>query len=192
MKQYKGGYKIIDLEAKDITTIVTIDGIFNAIKNSYEKPLLFSRINVGGTKFNDTFADVKKESEVYTVTLYGVKYAIDEADRVISLGMNVLFIFKETNLEHKTSSYIYDENSSGTKLYENPTSSANGIVAVGVADFASTKGDVEVTGSNTITCSYSNLSDGGLTSITKTGTTTVSIKFNVVHGGILVVNANYN
>lgn len=59
----KGGYKLIDLKDNKFTVGgagITIDGIYNSIESSYNKPLILTGINVDEVERNDisiNFAD---------------------------------------------------------------------------------------------------------------------------------------
>ena len=61
-----GGYKIIDLKNKSITTTgVTIDGIYKEIEGSYRKPLLLKHLVINGVEKNDTFVNVVVQTCIY-------------------------------------------------------------------------------------------------------------------------------
>lgn len=53
----KGGYKILDLKNIDFTVdeAKTVPGVYEALENSYRKPILVSNIVVGGIERSDRF-----------------------------------------------------------------------------------------------------------------------------------------
>ena len=78
-----GGYKIIDLKNKSITTTgVTIKGIYKEIEGSYRKPLLLTHIVINGVEKNDAFVNVVVQTSIYKFSLYGYSWEINSADLV--------------------------------------------------------------------------------------------------------------
>lgn len=78
-----GGYKIIDLKNKSITTTgVTIDGIYKEIEGSYRKPLLLTNIVINGVKKNDAFINVVFQTSIYKFSLYGYSWEINSSNVV--------------------------------------------------------------------------------------------------------------
>ena len=78
-----GGYKIIDLKNKSITTTgVTVDGIYKEIEGSYRKPLLLTHIVINGVEKNDAFVNVVIQASIYKFSLYGYSWEINSADLV--------------------------------------------------------------------------------------------------------------
>ena len=78
-----GGYKIIDLKNKSITTTgVTIDGIYKEIEGSYRKPLLLTHVVINGVEKNDAFVNVIVQTSIYKFSLYGYSWEINSADLV--------------------------------------------------------------------------------------------------------------
>ena len=78
-----GGYKIIDLKNKSITTTgVTVDGIYKEIESSYRKPLLLTHIVINGVEKNDAFVNVVIQASIYKFSLYGYSWEINSADLV--------------------------------------------------------------------------------------------------------------
>ena len=78
-----GGYKIIDLKNKSITTTgVTVDGIYKEIEGSYRKPLLLTHIVINGVEKNDAFVNVVVQASSYKFSLYGYSWEINSADLV--------------------------------------------------------------------------------------------------------------
>lgn len=87
MNTGKGGYKIIDFKSQNLTTTATvIDGIYNAIENSYGKTLLLSNLVLDGVEKNDVFAVVNNVSGNYTVSAYGVTITITSENSVTTSG----------------------------------------------------------------------------------------------------------
>ena len=82
----KGGYKLIDLKDNKLTIGgdgVTVKGIYNSIKNSYNKPLILTGINIGGVKRNDVFIDFTFNSSNYVANISATeKITITNADLV--------------------------------------------------------------------------------------------------------------
>lgn len=68
----KGGYKLIDLKNNKFTVGgngITIAGIYNSIKASYNKPLILTNINIGGVERNDIFVDFVDDSGSYVANI---------------------------------------------------------------------------------------------------------------------------
>ena len=63
----KGGYKIIDLEDKNITLEgqVTIKGIHEKIEANYRKAYLLSGIKLDGSEIQDQFFVIEIKSQTY-------------------------------------------------------------------------------------------------------------------------------
>lgn len=82
----KGGYKLIDLKDNKLTVDgdeVTVKGIYNSIKNSYNKPLMLTGINIGGVERNDVFIDFAFKSGNYVANISATeKMTITNADLV--------------------------------------------------------------------------------------------------------------
>ena len=81
----KGGYKLIDLKDSKLTVGegVTVKGIYNSIKNSYNKPLILTGINIGGVERNDVFIDFAFNSGNYVANISATeKITITNADLV--------------------------------------------------------------------------------------------------------------
>ena len=82
----KGGYKLIDLKESKLTVGgggVTVKGIYNSIENSYNKPLIFTGINIGGVERNDIFIDFSVNSGNYVANISATeKITITNADLV--------------------------------------------------------------------------------------------------------------
>ena len=78
-----GGYKIIDLKNKSVTTTgVTVDGIYKEIEGSYRKPLLLTHIVINGVEKNDAFVNVVIQATIYKFSLYGYSWEINSANLV--------------------------------------------------------------------------------------------------------------
>lgn len=82
MKNFKGGYKIVSLELKDITSGFTLKGLYNALKDSYSKPILVSEIVMDGTKKNDAYTIVSKSGTSYVIEVYGQILTVATNDAV--------------------------------------------------------------------------------------------------------------
>lgn len=82
----KGGYKLIDLKDNKLTVGgdgVTVKGIYNSIKNSYNKPLILTGINIGDAERNDIFIDFAFNSGNYVANISPTeKITITNADLV--------------------------------------------------------------------------------------------------------------
>lgn len=68
----KGGYKLIDLKNNKFTvggSGITVKGIYNSIKNSYNKPLILTGINIGVVEKNDLFVDFSYNSGSYVANI---------------------------------------------------------------------------------------------------------------------------
>lgn len=79
----KGGYQIIDLGNKEITTGVgmLIDGIYDKIEGT-RKALLISGLNLDGTEYHDTFVELHVEGSAFLGTIYGKNLNIEDTDVV--------------------------------------------------------------------------------------------------------------
>lgn len=54
----RGGYQIVDLKETNITVDnVTIDGVYNQIENSHQKPLLFYGLMISGIELGSRYPD---------------------------------------------------------------------------------------------------------------------------------------
>lgn len=82
----KGGYKLIDLKDNKFTVDgdgVTVKGIYNSIKNNYNKPLILTGINIGDFERNDIFIDFAVDSGNYVANISATeKITITNADLV--------------------------------------------------------------------------------------------------------------
>lgn len=88
----KGGYKLIDLKESKLTVGgngVTVKGIYNSIKNSYNKLLILTGINIGGIDRNDVFIDFSYNSGSYVANISATeKIIITNADLVKVVTIN--------------------------------------------------------------------------------------------------------
>lgn len=82
MKNYKGGYKIIDLEGITTTFDGSIKGLHSAIKDSYEKPILVTNFVIGGKKMNGVFSPITMSGTSYVLTAYGYTITVSTADAI--------------------------------------------------------------------------------------------------------------
>lgn len=90
MRNIKGGYKIINFKGIPLNkeSKVTIEGIYDSIKNSYRKPLLFSGVNIEGIIYPDIFIQAILTNARYEVTLDNVKIYITSDNGVIYESIN--------------------------------------------------------------------------------------------------------
>ena len=68
----KGGYKLIDLKDAKFTVGgegITVNGIYNSIEASYNKPLVLTGINIGGVERNGIFVDFADDSGNYVANI---------------------------------------------------------------------------------------------------------------------------
>lgn len=93
MKNYKGGYKLIDLEKVDMLEIevgVVIKGIHKAIESSYGKPLLLTGIVIDGVEKNDVYIEeLKVVDGSFVFKAYGYEITIDDEDNVEAVKIHV-------------------------------------------------------------------------------------------------------
>ena len=77
---------MIDLKDRKFTVGgdgITVKGIYNSIKNSYNKPLILTGINIGGVEKNDIFFDFAVDSGNYVANISAKeKITITNADLV--------------------------------------------------------------------------------------------------------------
>lgn len=82
----KGGYHIVDFKGINLSTTntdgVTINGIYDSIENSYNKPLLFTGLTIENVEKNDVYESVTIGENTYTVTLYTHTVTITNDDIV--------------------------------------------------------------------------------------------------------------
>ena len=81
---FKGGYKLIDLHNVNLKTGVgtTINGVYDAIKSSYRKPLVLTGVVLGSVKTNDTFVNVTVDNGNYKMTVPTGVIVVTKADLV--------------------------------------------------------------------------------------------------------------
>ena len=79
----KGGYQIIDLKNKALTSGVGMkfDGVYDKVKGTH-KPILVCGLNVGGTEYHDSYVDFTVAGTAYTGTIYGKTIKIEDTDVV--------------------------------------------------------------------------------------------------------------
>ena len=83
-----GGYKMIDLRNQSLsTTKVTINGIYESIKNSYKKPLMLININIGGVEKNNTFVTLKLSGTTFSCDVYGYTIQITNKNEVTATAI---------------------------------------------------------------------------------------------------------
>lgn len=77
-----GGYQIIDLGNKSLTTTaVTIDGIYELIEGT-RKTILLTGVNIGAVEKHDLFAEVNVSSDDFVIHAYGGTITITDDDEV--------------------------------------------------------------------------------------------------------------
>ena len=82
---FKGGYKIIDLKKTPFVaggSAMTIDGIYDSIEASYEKPLMLAGLNVGGVEYGAVYVVPTLAGSTYTFTVYGYTITVQNTDAV--------------------------------------------------------------------------------------------------------------
>lgn len=92
---FKGGYHIVDFKNSKFTiekATNIIDGVYESIEGSYEKPLVLTGLNFNSNEYKDVFISVRIEDSKYIIdSLYGLKITIDNTDAV-----NVVFVNPST------------------------------------------------------------------------------------------------
>ena len=81
---FKGGYKLINLHNVNLKTGVgtTINGVYDAIKSSYSKPLILTGVVLGSVEINDTFVNVTIDNGNYKMTVPTGVIVVTKADLV--------------------------------------------------------------------------------------------------------------
>ena len=82
---FKGGYKIIDLKKTPFVAggpAMTIDGIYDAIEASYEKPLMLAGLKVGGVEYGAAYVVPTLAGSAYTFTVHGYTITVQNTDAV--------------------------------------------------------------------------------------------------------------
>lgn len=81
-----GGYKVIDFKNTNLSTTsengVAINGIYEAIENSYRKPLIASGIVIEGVEKNSVTVEITSGENSYSFTVYGKTITITNSDIV--------------------------------------------------------------------------------------------------------------
>ena len=74
----RGGYKIIDLKNKELTSGVgmVFEGIYDAIEET-TKPIILPGLNVNGTEYPDRFLEIYKNGSNYEID-----YAVTSGESV--------------------------------------------------------------------------------------------------------------
>lgn len=81
----RGGYKIIDLQNKNITTesSITIDGIYDSIEST-QKPILVENIIIDEVDKKSLFVEVDvNENSNYVFTAYNYTFTITDEDTIV-------------------------------------------------------------------------------------------------------------
>lgn len=83
-KNYKGGYKLIDLQKNDFEDGGNpIKGIYHSIEASYTKVLLLTGIVIGGVEKNDVYVEeLKVVDGSFHLKAYGYDIIVDDDDAV--------------------------------------------------------------------------------------------------------------
>lgn len=83
MKSRKGGYKLVSLQLVELTTMTALAGLYGAIVNSHDKPLLISDIVIDGERKNNVYCRAEKGTNKYTIkNVYGYDIEVTNADAV--------------------------------------------------------------------------------------------------------------
>ena len=79
----RGGYQILDLKNKNITTGVgmVFDGIYDTIEGT-QKAVLVSGLQLDETEYKDTYIQLHVEGSSYLGTIYGKNINIQDTDVV--------------------------------------------------------------------------------------------------------------
>lgn len=79
----RGGYQIIDLKNKPLTSGVGMvyPGVYDIVEGT-RKAILVSGLNVGGTEYKDTYVDFIVTGTAFTGTIYGKSIKIEDTDVV--------------------------------------------------------------------------------------------------------------
>ena len=82
-KSRKGGYKLVSLQLVELTTMIALVGLYSAIVNSHDKPLLISDILINGERKNNVYCRVEKGTNKYTIkNVYGYDIEVTNQDVV--------------------------------------------------------------------------------------------------------------
>ena len=81
---FKGGYKLINLHNVNLKTGVgtIINGVYDAIKSSYRKPLILTGVVLGSVETNDIFVNVTIDNGNYKMTVPTGVIVVTKADLV--------------------------------------------------------------------------------------------------------------
>ena len=82
MANFKGGYKIVSLQNNDLASNFTLEGLHDALANSYQKPILVEDIVISTEKKNDAYAVVNKSGTSYVIEVYNKILTVTTADAV--------------------------------------------------------------------------------------------------------------
>lgn len=82
MANFKGGYKIVSLQNNDLASDFTLEGLHEALANSYQKPILVEDIVISTEKKNDAYAVVNKSGTSYVIEVYNKILTVTSADAV--------------------------------------------------------------------------------------------------------------
>ena len=83
MKSRKGGYKLVSLQLIELTTMTACAGLYGAIVNSHDKPLMLDDIKVNGEKKNALYVKAIKGTNKFTIKgIYGYILEVNKDDEV--------------------------------------------------------------------------------------------------------------
>lgn len=81
-----GGYKIIDLQNKNLDNLtqqeITIDGIYNEIEGNYRKPILFENVVIRNVENTSFFSPITLSEGKYKFFQGAHEFEISDDDTV--------------------------------------------------------------------------------------------------------------
>lgn len=79
----KGGYQILDLQNKNLTSGngIIYEGAYDKLKGN-RKPILVSGLKFGGIEYRDTFVEFSLNAASYQGTIYGKTITVETNDKV--------------------------------------------------------------------------------------------------------------
>lgn len=127
MAKIKGGYKNVSLKGVDlIGASPEVDGLHDALLNSYDKPIQLCNIVIDGAKKKNAFVQVKKDGNYVIVeNLYGYKLTIG-LDNAIGVSKAIPDELPDVSEASQGDALVLDAQknpvwdavSGGTKLYK--------------------------------------------------------------------------
>lgn len=84
-----GGYQVIDLQNKNLTSGVGMqyEGLYELIEGT-RKPILVSGVQLDGFEYHDAFVQVTPNGSQYEFDLYGYLFTINDNDVVEATLLN--------------------------------------------------------------------------------------------------------